>query len=64
MTLTLTPIQERRHKRNLGITRDWAKGIVAGQNRTALRLWIMDKYHISASQFYHVIRTQNKQKVN
>lgn len=64
MTLTLTPIQERRQKRNLGITSDWAKGIVAGQNRTALRLWIMEKYHISAAQFYHVIRTHHEHKAN
>lgn len=64
MTLTMTPIQERRTKRNLAITRDWAKGIVAGQNRTALRLWIMDKYHISAAQFYHVIRTHHEHKAN
>lgn len=61
MTLTLTPIQERRQKRNLGITRDWAKGIVAGQNRTALRLWIMEKYGISAAQFYHVLRSHRNE---
>lgn len=56
MTLTLTPIQERRRQRDLGITRDWAKGIVAGKNRTALRLWICEKYAISTAQFYHVLR--------
>ena len=61
MTLTMTPIQERRTKRNLAITRDWAKGIAAGYNRTALRLMIMEKYGISAAQFYSVLRSHRNE---
>lgn len=63
-SMKLTPIQERRTKRNYAITHDWSKGIAAGQNRTVLRLWLMDKYHISSSQFYNVIRTHHEHKAN
>lgn len=56
--MTLTPIQRRRRTRDERVRREWYVAVEKeGRNRTAVRLYLMEKYNIGGSTFYNIIKT-------
>lgn len=56
--LKLTPIQRRRRTRDEKVRYEWYEAVEKeGRNRTAVRLYLMDKYNIGGSTFYNIIKT-------